>query len=333
MKTHNDYNTATAAIAIAAGTAAAVALAAGVYHSKSKGKGHSPTLGTALIFQDCGDESDNDNGLHPTAIAAKYDPTSTSTTILITLKAAVAAELGIGTTDAEVEVRLFVQSTKGELVDGADVDVSQVLKSESRSNGLAVPVLICTINGAALSKKAALGSPLERFPLPSTVRELPFGYGHTAAFTKGKRELPLFNGYENLFRASVEASVEDSPNPARDPVRTLRVKRMPFKKDDELNRIRYDIDYDPVGDEGLVITVDPEMVRVLLERQSDFPKQWSSGQERRVMELVDRSGLASSRTPPTATRGGSRTGCCPSTSTRSVSRTTSPSFWRRRRRS
>ncbi|KAL7529350.1 hypothetical protein ACHAWF_002947, partial [Thalassiosira exigua] len=194
------------------------------------------------------------------------------------LRAAAARDLGDGASSAD-GVRLFLHST-GVEVDtySDDATVLRLLREESSTNGLSVPVLICTFEGKELSKKAS-NLTLEKFPRPTSGIDLPFGLGYVRSFTKGKREIPGFNGYENLLRENQSS------------VKTVRIRRFPYRVDDRLNQEHYGIDYKPQEDEGLVLTVDPRMVSEMLHRQRNFPKMWSSAQERRVKEFVESGGL------------------------------------------
>lgn len=262
----------------AVATGAAAVATCGIYYNSRKSDGNAPsTKTTVLIFKDCGNdcgESDS-SSFSPNAITFKCD--SSTSGLLHAMKSAVVSDLEDG---ASVDgVRLFVQSTGMEIKDGADdAAIMGLLKEDSKSNGLSVPVLTFTLEGAALSKKAA-ESKLQKFPWPSNTIELPFGYGHLLAFTKGKRELPHFNGYDNLLRENQST------------IKTVRIRRFPYKKDDVLNQKYYSVDYKPHEDEGLIVTVDPDMIGEMLHRQEDFPKMWTSAQERRVLEFVESGGL------------------------------------------
>ncbi|KAL7554490.1 hypothetical protein ACHAWF_018524 [Thalassiosira exigua] len=258
-----------------AAAAAAVAVGGAYLASKKRGPAEVPTTTTTtiLVFGDRGA-----SGLSDNAVTFKYAPlpSPVGPGLWRELKAAAARDLGDG---AAIDgVRLFVQSTGSELVEDDDDAILASLKRDAASNGLNVPVLVCTVEGAELSPEAN-GRTLRKFPWPTSGIDLPFGYGYLLSFTRGKRQLPLFNGYDNLLRAH------------RTEIRTVRVRRFPYKEDDVRNQEYYGVDYRPHEDEGLIVTIDPDMVSEMLRRQPDFPKMWSAAGERKILNFVERGGL------------------------------------------
>jgi cytochrome P450 len=301
--TTNNNSEASLLSAVAVGISAAILMAVLLHRSSSRNKNKKATL---LVFRDAGNPTSNSDvdgnnttlGISSNAVSVDLpDITNDKALTLSSLKSSIAAALfaeakqqgddgkGDAGIECSEEMRLFMQDTKEEVC-----DLAALLRPLARGNyhrgfydrsGIRGAVaLVCTCQGRNLSASARSMPPLERFPAPTWVSELP-RLGHILAFARGCRKLIIFNAYDNLFRGR--------------PDKTLRVKQFPYRLDDVMNREHYNIDYNPHEDEGLVLTTDPDMLSEMLARQKDFPKMWTSFKERKVNEFAP-TGLFTSST-------------------------------------
>ena len=241
--------TATGLTAIVAATAATAAM----YRSATMKNYNKPKC-AILVFPDQG-------GLQPNAISLRYDRIELDK--LQFLKESISTELGkdenelVGNDENRSSIRLFVQATKEEIRN--DSEWKSVLLSGGKEHGLSEIVLIATSDGKELSKVAREQQLLHHFLYTRNIRNLPI-LGQKLVYA-GDDELPLRNAYTNLFTKS---------NGQLEEVKTVLIHRP--TNDASGCYERYNIDYIPVNEYGVVQTIDPDLLNELTFRQADFPK-------------------------------------------------------------
>jgi cytochrome P450 len=260
---------------IAALGVAAAGTAIYYYYPSSKKNFPKPKL-AILVFRDAGGEKCSESsGLEPNAISIRYDRPELER--LQFLKNIVTQKQELGN-DGYGTVRLFVQATKQEVQN--DSDLKSILLSKGTEHGLTEIVLISTTDGNELSKEAIAGKPLQHFSYPQNVIDLSIiGMGHKLAYILGTHKLPLRNGFDNLFSKNQK---------------TVLVKRPPYTNDGFYEH--YSIDYHPSMEYGIVETVSQNLVSELQNRQIDFPKMFTTKQEREIQDFTGLGLFTSSNT-------------------------------------
>ena len=279
MSTYN-INRQITATGLTAMSVAATAATAAIYYRSTTMKNNNKPKCTILVFRD-------QEGLQPNAISLRYDRVELDK--LQFLKKSISTELGtdesnLGNDENSRSIRLFVQATKEEIRN--DSDWKSALLSRGEDHGLSEIILISTTDGKELSKVAREQQPLSHFTYTRNVRNLPI-LGQKLVYS-GDDELPLRNAYNNLFTTS-DGRLEE--------VKTVLIHRP--TNDASGCYERYNIDYIPANEYGVVQTIDPDLLNELTFRQADFPKMWTAPNERALQDYGGQGLFTSSTTDET----------------------------------
>ena len=243
MSTYN-INRQITTTGLTAMTVAATAATAAIYYRSATMKNNNKPKCAILVFPD-------QEGLQPNAISLRYDRVELDK--LQFLKKSISTELGtdesnLGNDENSRSIRLFVQATKEEIRN--DSDWKSALLSRGEDHELSEIVLISTTDGKELSKVAReQQQPLQHFLYTRNIRNLPI-LGQKLVYS-GDDELPLRNAYTNLFTTS-DGQLEE--------VKTVLIHRP--TNDASGCYERYNIDYIPANEYGVVQTIDPDLLTV-----------------------------------------------------------------------